>query len=229
MISKTITVIILTTLFVVTFKAQNNTKTESDEDDSDTTVRHVNRVVSTKIDTEFDINKDKGFGSYKEFYSNKKLSLEGTYKDYKQVGLWKYYFETGIISSKEYYNSAGEKDSIFSYNEGGKLTGEYRWKNNQKNGVWREYSSLGAIQKTETYKNGIFNGTRINYDNGIKYIESTYKEGTLDGLWKEYHTNGKPRITGNYKAGQKNGEWKKFDEDGKVIDSEIYSNGEIKE
>ena len=234
MVKKAITILCLVAFCIANMTAQTPAKktVKADEDDDDTDTipaRHVNRVVSNHIDTEFEKNKDKGEGPYKEFHSNKKLSLEGAYKNYKEVGLWKRYYENGTISTKVYHNSTGEQDSTFSYNDKGKVTGEMRWKANKKNGVWREYSSAGEIQKFETYKDGDLNGKSISYSDGKKYIESTYLSGTLEGAWTEYHENGKPRKAGNYKAGQKHGEWKKFDEEGTVTETEKYVNGETKD
>ncbi len=203
---------------------------DEDDDDKDTVpVRHVNRVVVNRIDTEFDKNKDKGEGPYKEFHSNKKLAYEGTYKNYKEVGLWKRYYENGNISSKEYHNATGEPDSIISYNEKGKVIAEMRWKATKKHGIWRDYSSAGVLQKVETFKDGELNGKTINYSDGKIFIESTFVSGSLEGPWKEYYDDGKPRKTGTYKVGEKHGEWKKFDEEGTVTETEKYVNGEIKE
>ena len=48
-------------------------------------------------------------------------------------------------------------------------------------------------------------------------LERNYKDGKLDGLFKEWYENGKLDMKGNYKDGIKDGLWKKWYENGQLV------------
>lgn len=52
------------------------------------------------------------------------------------------------------------------------------------------------------------------YENGQKYMEGPWIDGTRQGAWRTWYTNGQLRGTGYFKNGDKSGEWHRWDEHG---------------
>ena len=51
--------------------------------------------------------------------------------------------------------------------------------------------------------------------------------GTLDGIYEEYHENGKLFKKGKYKNGKKDGRWEGYDENGQLRGKSNYKNGKL--
>jgi antitoxin component YwqK of YwqJK toxin-antitoxin module len=53
------------------------------------------------------------------------------------------------------------------------------------------------------------------YENGQLYLDRTYKDGKLEGIWKSYYENGQLNYERNYKEGELISQ-KCWDENGNV-------------
>lgn len=94
--------------------------------------------------------------------------------------------------------------------------------NKNKHGIKIGISYAGTIvSKTDVIivkGELIENGKSIRFDdNGYISHIFTFKCGTLDGEFIDYHPNGICAIKGNFKNGDESGEWQYFDERGKLI------------
>lgn len=58
--------------------------------------------------------------------------------------------------------------------------------------------------------------------NGMKWSESTYNLGVLEGKTVSYHENGQVNYIGYYKNDKKDGKWIFFDEEGAQIKEEVF-------
>ena len=64
------------------------------------------------------------------------------------------------------------------------------------------------------------------YENGQKWLESTYKDGKEDGLWTTWYDDGKKSKEVTYKDGNKDGLWTWWYENGQKKEEETWKDGE---
>jgi antitoxin component YwqK of YwqJK toxin-antitoxin module len=58
------------------------------------------------------------------------------------------------------------------------------------------------------------------YEADLVHVESTWRDGQLDGLWVQFHRDGKKAAEGRYRAGEKHGPWIYWYEGG-AIEEEV--------
>mgnify|MGYP000896226819 CR=1 FL=1 len=108
-------------------------------------------------------------GKAVEFHKYPKdvVSGEGNYENNTPVGEWKYYYETGKISSIGTLNKKGQKE-----------------------GVWKEYDTKGNLISEDSYSDGKYEGPSKNYyANGKVYEEYVYRRGKINA-YKYFDKNG---------------------------------------
>lgn len=93
------------------------------------------------------------------------------------------------------------------------------------NGPYFEFDGFGRMVLKASYKNNKLHGIVLKYLNGDLTQESNYKEGVLDGVYKEYSRNGILQKEINYKNGKLDGAFRYYDEHGKVNLEYLYKNG----
>ena len=64
--------------------------------------------------------------------------------------------------------------------------------------------------------------------NDNKYLEGTYKDGKVDGLWTQWYSGGNKSFEGTYKEGKKDGLWIEWTEEGKKKSKTKWKNGKKK-
>ncbi|CAM4172988.1 toxin-antitoxin system YwqK family antitoxin [Flavobacterium antarcticum] len=124
------------------------------------------------------------------FRSTSKIESEGQLLNGKKEGLWKFYYENGVLESKSFY------------------------KNNMKSGITEKYSAEGEITEKGTYINDVLNGKLVKYIGGIKDKIFEYKNGKKNGKYIGYdYRYDKPYIheVGSYKNDLMDGEWQIYD------------------
>ncbi|HSP87390.1 MAG TPA: toxin-antitoxin system YwqK family antitoxin [Ignavibacteriaceae bacterium] len=119
-----------------------------------------NLFTGTKKETingktiEYDFVNGKKHGSFKIYYENGNLEMEGQIKENKNDGHWKYYYQDGTLES------------------------EGNFANDLIEGKWSWFYPTGKIKETAEYKNGLREGNTIVYDEDGKIIsEKMYKMG----------------------------------------------------
>lgn len=93
------------------------------------------------------------------------------------------------------------------------------------NGPYFEFDAFGRMTLKASYKNNKLHGVVLKYLNGDLTQESNYKEGVLDGVYKEYSRNGMLQKEINYKNGKLDGPFRYYDENGKVNLEYLYKAG----
>lgn len=88
---------------------------------------------------------------------------------------------------------------------------------NDKNGMAVEYYSNGQIKIQGHLDHGVREGKWESFfEDGKRWSESTYKEGTLHGPTKAYYSNGTLMYTGKFIEGSREGQWVFYKEDGTI-------------
>lgn len=209
-------------------------------------------VFSQSVDGEINFTDSQGRkqGLWKKtFPDSQVLRYEGSFKDDKPTGTFKYYYPGGEIRVILVHKGNGRSSATVLFPDGVKMAaGVYM--EEKKDSTWTYYNQFGEKIAVENYivgklygsslkfhsngqllqekyfendlENGIF---REYFDNGIKSREATYINGSLEGEAAFYHPNGEVRFAGLYYKDAKNGIWKTYDEGGKLIDERRYTKG----
>ncbi len=73
------------------------------------------------------------------------------------------------------------------------------------------FYSDGSDYKKEKYKNGVLDGSyKEYYPTGELKIDGVYDRGVKERAWKIYYKTGKIKTKGKYRNGEKVGEWTTF-------------------
>ena len=199
-----------------------------------------NTTQAQKIN-QFNSNK-KRTGVWKKYYPNKRIRYVGTFKNGKEVGVFKFYdittsehpvilktfFETNDSVFVQFFNTKGklQSEGVLDgkkrvggwqyYFPNGEIMSEENYKNGKLDGELLNYYPNGQVTEFTEYKNGLKNGVSRKYSSkGILIEEVFYKNGKPNGLAKYFELNGDLKETGHYKDGKRIGKW------------EFYLDGEI--
>jgi antitoxin component YwqK of YwqJK toxin-antitoxin module len=154
-------------------------------------------VISQNKDSVF--YKGAPFSGVLFFENNGKTIEEVTCKNGVKDGMWRKYYETGIL-----YQEA-------NYNEG-------------KQELLKKFDKSGKLQE-ESLKDGIHSWRKTYYETGILYKEDIWENGQNE-LSKEYYKSGKLFMEETWKNGKQ--EWRKtYYETGKLMKEIIYKNNQV--
>ena len=164
----------------------------------------------------------KGRGLYKEgnrvgnwefFYAGGKLEQKGTYdKKGRAQGVWKWYYESGVLIREESYINGKREGEMKDYDEEGKIILQGSYVDNMKEGKWTyqtadylEYGSYTNDEPDSLWKSFYMPSKR-------KYFEGKFQAGIPVGLHQGFHPSGARKYVGTYISGMKDGDWRYFDE-----------------
>lgn len=192
-------------------------------------------------------------GSYKQYWKNGKIKMEGSYDKNEAKGLWKYYFKkgnlksegiledglkngdwtfyhpNGSISTKGSYNAGKRFSFSKSYSDDGILLSEGNYVLGKKDGDWNYYFLNGNKRGSLSYNMGVRVGpVSINYPDGSIECKAVYLDDSLEGVIKNFYQNGKLRGEAFFKKGKVSGEAGLFNQDGKLSMYAKYENGLVK-
>ena len=166
-------------------------------------------------------------GMYAEYRSDGSVLKTGNYEYGKKVGEWKFFGRQGKLLKQGEYDEDkpvgqwtmnrpdGTLDRIEVYDQDGEPDGE-----------WKAYQSDGqTLMWARSFKAGARHGTWVNYTNGQKTVEVTFKEGKQDGPTRLWNAQGKLMAEGNFVDGQRQGKFTSWNEDGSVKLEETYDHG----
>ncbi|MFT3739853.1 MAG: hypothetical protein QM786_13940 [Breznakibacter sp.] len=141
--------------------------------------------------------------------------------------------ETGKSRSCLYQNGQPWEGTVLEYDYYNQyLTSEKNYINGQQHGLCRTFSfdwdsGLNILQVSENYRNGILNGTRTVFSNGIPQTEENYINGIVDGVSHYYDANGEKLSEATFTNGlPQEGTVYGFDYNGLVSEIIHYANGE---
>ena len=188
---------------------------------------------------------DKENGLWKSWYENGQLKDIGFFNAGKMDQKWEGYYKNGQLKYSGEYNNDYKVNSWIYWSEKGKIIERRSYKvivNKSKlvpnenrlvkksvaDGKWIKYSEYDeSLKSEENYVDGKLNGTSIYYYPGgvISNREVNYKNGLLDGSYKNFSRKGKIISETNYKNNKKDGDVKLYSKRGKLISHLIYKNG----
>jgi antitoxin component YwqK of YwqJK toxin-antitoxin module len=201
---------------------------------------------------QFDSN-GKRHGIWKKNFENSEVvRYEGTFKNGKEVGEFKFYKNIKnkpVLTATKLFNENDNTAQVTFLASNGKVISEGQMRGKNYIGTWKYYQkSSKNIMTIESYNDkGELDGDRIvyypngqiaeqqNYLNGKPEGESMiystknvllksffYLNGELHGPAKFYNPKGELLSEGHYKRGKKDGVWKYF-ENGKLIKEEDFT------
>ena len=120
--------------------------------------------------------------------------------------LIKDYYDTGELKSEAWVNEEQNYDGLFrSYYRSGKKWAEVIFKDGYKNGIQKIYLENGKLKEQGTFVNNISQGLwYLNVDSINTVVLKIYKDGLEDGTALEYR-NDSLKLLSNYKEGKKDG------------------------
>jgi len=80
--------------------------------------------------------------------------IEGQYKDGKQDGEWKTYYETGEKKSIDHYRDGVQQGEHIGWYINGQISAKGQYKDGQPDGVWKRWGPDGIRNWEEVYKDG---------------------------------------------------------------------------
>ena len=184
-------------------------------------------------------------------YDNGKVKYNGYFKDNHPVGELKRFYDDGIIKAVMNFDNTGKyARAIIDYNNG-ELAAEGCYYDNQKDSLWKYYSYYskyliadefyqkvkknglsrtyfrnGKIAEELEYKDGLMNGIWKQYfDDGILKLESFYVQDERSGSFTTYYSNGITETFGYFVNNLMEKKWQYFDEEGTLKMTVDYSKG----
>jgi antitoxin component YwqK of YwqJK toxin-antitoxin module len=161
------------------------------------------------------------------------LEYKGTFKDDKPVGVFTFYYPSTKVKAVIRHSDNAVRSEAFFYHENGELMTYGIYRNMKKDSVWLNFGPSGRISFKETYKNDILDGPKIVYfisediNNKSSKISSisNYKNGKLDGEFKEYFDFGGTKTIGQYAMDKKVGIWQEYHPNGQKMAMTRYKEG----
>lgn len=99
--------------------------------------------------------------------------------------------------------------------------------NGNANGPYFEFNNRGQLELKAYYKNNKLDGYWAQYSFGRPTHEATYKDGELNGVYREFKAvSGKVQKEISYKNGKMDGKYLFYDEEGNISLDYTYKNGE---
>lgn len=148
------------------------------------------------------------------------------YKNGKQHGIQKEWYENGKLKAEETYFE-GKMHGAFRYwSEDGDLVGNSLM--DKGNGTIIKYFKNGRIREEVQFKDNSYHGNRFRfYDNGQARSLNRISDFRYQGLSISFHENGEVYCIGQYNAnGKLQGAGEYFDEKGNPGDVFYYIDGE---
>lgn len=195
---------------------------------------------------------------YKEYYDTGILKTEGIYKNCeyktnhkgiyitgcgvgseldkikigKKHGIWKNYYENGILSYTSNFHCGIIQGNTFSYDKTGKLE-TIEFYNEGKLIYSQEFNEIGIVVETSNYKYKFHkpeNSKNIHtfkfYDNGDLKSENIIDEDNEkeDELYTEYYSNGFLKLEKHTVNGNRFGIYREYYENGNIKYEGIFKN-----
>lgn len=115
-------------------------------------------------------------GYHESFFYNGGISNKRTYKNGILVGDYLDFYIGGILKEKRVIKEQPENYSL-GYTEWGYSYGDYSYE---------KFDEGGLISERGSYKNGLFDGKKETYTNGILNMEDNWEDGRENG-WRIYY------------------------------------------
>jgi antitoxin component YwqK of YwqJK toxin-antitoxin module len=124
-------------------------------------------------------------GLYQELTNRGKIVVEGRYRNDARHGAWK------------------------EWTADGALTLEQTWKRGKLDGAVKKLVD-GAVATEASYKDGKATGNYVEYRNGKPAVTGQFFDDRKTGVWTQYDAEGRVTLTATYKDGVLDGPWKQL-------------------
>ncbi len=137
------------------------------------------------------------------FHPNGKKMAEGTYRETKKSGVWKYYNDKETISAEEIYQDGKPTGVWKKFYDDGKLLEECPYVNGVKEGILKQYFTDGELKSIIHFSKGKYEGKAEFYYVGGKPMQvGQFSDDMKHGLWISYKSNGEMESEILYEMGQ---------------------------
>jgi len=85
------------------------------------------------------------------YYPNKRIQMDGTYKDNQRDGQWVYWYENGSKWSEGFFKNGKNDGKRITYFENGKVRYEAYYKEDVRVGKWRFFDEKGQFLQEIDY------------------------------------------------------------------------------
>ena len=168
---------------------------------------HTNKKVSSKqgmVDGQMQ-------GLYQELTPRGKVVVEGHYYADKKHGSWREWTDFGVLMLEQHWKY-GKLDGAVKKFDNGKLVSSATYKMGKVEGPYQELRD-GKPWLTGQFAADKRTGTWTTYDaDGGVALTATYKDGVLDGPWKQ--TENGVVTEGTMSAGRRTGTWTRTERGG---------------
>ena len=82
------------------------------------------------------------------YYKNKKIQVEGEFKNAQRNGKWTYYYESGIVWSSGFFKKGKNDGKRVTYFPNGKIRYEAFYREGNNVGIWNFYDETGKLVKS---------------------------------------------------------------------------------
>lgn len=138
----------------------------------------------------------------------------------------KEYYPNGEIRSVIECKGKVQDGLAVYYDASGVKTLEVTMVNGKKEGRLRTFFFNGNLETEEFYHNDLLNGVQTIYNlDGLKLTEIEFKDGVMNGSYKEWHERDILKCVGQYADGLWDGHWEYYDFRGFLIAEGNYDKG----
>jgi|GEM_PF-803524 antitoxin component YwqK of YwqJK toxin-antitoxin module len=131
-------------------------------------------------------------GIVRKYNLNGKLEMTVPYTDGNQIGMIKYYYESGELSEETPVINGKINGVEKCYYENGKLKSESSHTDDIEIGTRKVYYETGVLKAEYPYSQGKVNGvSKGYYENGKIRYETPYVNDSVIGIAKHYYESGK--------------------------------------
>lgn len=162
------------------------------------------------------------------YYTNNQIKeIHPLDENGRMHGLYRAYFENGVLAMKMMFSHGTQSGKSFIYFESSQLFKEENYDSNGNlYGVYKEYYENGTLHYEGYYKNGAQTGTWKEYlEDGTLILIANMKENQQHGEQKVFFRNGSIKLEGYSVEGRDHGKWTYFNEQGDTVKVEHYNNG----
>ncbi|HEY8511241.1 MAG TPA: tetratricopeptide repeat protein [Cyclobacteriaceae bacterium] len=138
------------------------------------------------------------------YYRDGQLRFEGSYREGKPDGHWKYYYRTGAVE-KEYTIVTGKTEGKFT-----------------------EYYLSGKVKFEQHFSEGEPHGYSVEYyENGQPKEAGWYQFGQREQQWLSWYRDGTLKSDEYYRGGSLDGESVNYNLDGSLSSKRVYREGRV--
>jgi antitoxin component YwqK of YwqJK toxin-antitoxin module len=150
-------------------------------------------------------------------------SGEGSYLWGVREGTWKLNVQDGRVQTVNFV--AGKKQGeLREVDAAGVLRLVEHYRADVLDGLKETYAANGKLTYSANYANGQVEGRALTYseDGAVLRSDISWRNGSIDGAFRDFHPNGRPDRVATYEAGEPIGNLQSFDEAGVLVEDKNY-------